>query len=242
MTLAITEELGRFEKFFSDVVYPTWPVWLAALVAVLVVAGVVAYRLGWHRSALEHPFLTGLSLALVLAVAAPVGWYTLSPLWERNTVCEASPIAGAGPGSDTCDDIAVAATVPPADTATSPAVSAAPVPSDLPTFEPTVIRQGEWSGADSFHFAMGNALLIETEPGNYVLRVEDFSVRNGPDLFVLLSPSNGYQDSALNLGNLKGTDGAFNYEIPEGADLSLFKSAIVWCRQFDVLFGHAELT
>ncbi len=58
---------------------------------------------------------------------------------------------------------------------------------------------------------------------------------------MLLSPSNEYEDGALNLGGLKGTDGAFNYDIPEGTDISQYMSAIIWCRQFDVLFGHAEL-
>jgi hypothetical protein len=45
----------------------------------------------------------------------------------------------------------------------------------------------------------------------------------------------------LNLGELKATDGAFNYEIPSGIDVSKVKSAVVWCKQFAVLFAHAEL-
>lgn len=249
--LAITEELGRFETFFSDVIYPVWPLWLAVFVAGIVAVSFVGYRLGWHRIALQHRLLTSVSLALILAISVPVGWYTISPLLDRNTVCEASPIPGAGAGSDKCNDVAVAATMPSSATpADAPAASetAAPTvaptakPTEAPTFEAAVVRQGEWVSGDDFHFANGKALLIETEPGKYTLRVEEFSVRNGPDVFVLLSPSNGYQSDALDLGGLKGTDGAFNYEIPAGTDISLYKSAIIWCRQFDVLFGHAELT
>jgi hypothetical protein len=244
--LAITKELGRLETFFSDVIYPVWPLWLALFVVGLVVAAFVAYRLGWHRVAAEHRLLSSVSVALILAISVPVGWYTISPLFDRNTVCEASPIPGADSGSDKCDDVAVAATMPPSRAPTdapASATTAAPTnaPSAAPAFEPTVVRQGDWVSADDFHFTNGKALLIETEPGKYTLRVEEFSVRNGPDVFVLLSPSNGYQDDALNLGGLKGTDGAFNYEIPEGTDISKYVSAIIWCRQFDVLFGHAEL-
>jgi hypothetical protein len=243
MMLGVTEELGRFEEFFSDVVYPVWPLWMAAALLALVAAGFVAYRLGWHRFAQEHRLLTGVGLAAAIAVAAPVGWYTVSPLFDRSTVCEASPIPGAGAGSEKCDDLAVAATMSPSASPTAPAATS-DVPTSAPThvpFEPSVIRQGEWIGADDFHFAHGKALLIETEPGRFTLRVEEFSVRNGPDVFVLLSPTNGYEQGALNLGGLKGTDGAFNYEVPEGTDVSQYKSAIIWCRQFDVLFGHAEL-
>ena len=76
----------------------------------------------------------------------------------------------------------------------------------------------------------------------YVLRFEDFSVRNGPDLYVYLSedPAGGSVDEALNLGGLKATDGAFNYEVPPQIDVSRAKSAVVWCRQFSTLFAHAE--
>jgi hypothetical protein len=98
-------------------------------------------------------------------------------------------------------------------------------------------------GADDFHFGRGEAQLIETAPGVFTLRFEDFSVRNGPDLFVYLTPDPSGEsiDGAINLGGLKATDGAFNYEVPPGTDVSQFASAIVWCRQFATLFAIAEL-
>jgi hypothetical protein len=105
-----------------------------------------------------------------------------------------------------------------------------------------VVAKGEFMGADDFHFGEGQALLIETAPGSYVLRFENFSVRNGPDLFVYLSPAaEGDLDGALKLGGLKGTDGAFNYDVPPGTDISTFRSAVVWCDQFAVLFATAPL-
>ena len=83
---------------------------------------------------------------------------------------------------------------------------------------------------------------IETAPGRYTLRFEEFSVRNGPDLYVYLSPdAAGYADGALELGTLKATDGAFGYELPEGTDPSDFGSAVIWCKQFAVLFAVAPL-
>lgn len=36
-------------------------------------------------------------------------------------------------------------------------------------------------------------------------------------------------------------DGAFNYDIPADTRLDQLRSAVVWCRQFTVLFGHAPL-
>ena len=107
---------------------------------------------------------------------------------------------------------------------------------------PRVVLEGEWSGADDFHFAEGRALIIETAPGAYTLRVEDFSVRNGPDLFVYVSPDPlGYSPEAVKLGALKATDGAFNYEIPSDVPIESIRSAVVWCDAFAVLFGSAPL-
>ena len=102
--------------------------------------------------------------------------------------------------------------------------------------------RGDFEGTDSFHFAEGQALLIETAPDRYVLRFEDFSIRNGPGLYVYLSPDpDDYTDDSLELGELRATDGAFNYEIPPGTDISRFRSAVVWCKPFGVLFGIATL-
>lgn len=267
---------GDLERFLSEDLYPyRYPLTIGFAVA-FVAALAVAYRLGWHIIAWQRRLITGPALVILLVVSIPLGDYFLSPLWERHTVCEASPIAGAGSGSESCDDVVLTstnsptATAPQTESGDTPTAAATDAPTDPPTetedpatqtpdeptgtateappaapdsaFEAHVVRQGEFAGADDFHFGNGTALLIESEPGVYVLRLEDFSVRNGPDLFVYLSPDpNGYTNAAINLGDLKGTDGAFNYDIPPGTDLSQYQSAIIWCKAFSVLFATATL-
>jgi hypothetical protein len=104
------------------------------------------------------------------------------------------------------------------------------------------VASGPFSGTDDFHFGRGTASIIETAPGTFTLRLEAFSVRNGPDLFVYLSPvADDYADGALELGRLKATDGAFGYELPAGTDPADFASAIIWCKQFSHLFAVAPL-
>jgi hypothetical protein len=242
--LAVTHELGRFEESFSEVIYPAWPLWLLAAGVVVGVAGYVAYRAGFHHWAISHRALTAAGVVLVLLAAIPMGYYTVSPLFERETVCEASPIAGSGSGSEDCDSAAVASTDGPWSESTPVDSRAVATPEQVASSAaaPAVVARGEFMGADDFHFGEGQALLIEAEPGKYVLRFEEFSVRNGPDLFVYLSTdAEGFGDGALKLGGLKGTDGAFNYEVPAGTDISRFRSAIVWCDQFSVLFATAPL-
>lgn len=244
----LVEIFGDLERLLSEDLYPyRWPLTLAA-VAIVVAASWFAWRAGWIARtqlwARRRPLVAGLSGVLVLAVVLPSFWALASPLWTRTTLVESSPLEVSAAAA-----VASASPMPTEavmDTATPEATSTAGDAVISSTAEgtlPRVVLEGEWSGADEFHFAEGRALIIETEPGVYTLRVEDFSVRNGPDLFVYLSedPTGQSVDEALNLGALKATDGAFNYDIPPGIDVSRMKSAVVWCRQFAVLFTHAEL-
>lgn len=184
-----------------------------AIGAALAVAALlwVGYRRGLHRPIRRHPRASVAIAALALALIVPLGAYTFSPLWSRSELEEASPLEVAAPP----------------DAAEVPAVVAA----------------GVFAGADEFHFAEGQARLIETGPGRHTVRFGAFSIRNGPDLHVYLSPAADRYDEAgsLALGPLKATDGAFNYEVPAGTDLAAYKSVVVWCRPFAVLFATAPL-
>jgi hypothetical protein len=103
-------------------------------------------------------------------------------------------------------------------------------------------RTGTFQGADDFHFGRGTASLIQVRPGSWTLRFEDFSVRNGPDLYVYLSSDPaGYAEGAIELGTLKATDGAFNTDIPAGTDVGAVRSIVIWCKQFSVEFAVAAL-
>ncbi len=126
----------------------------------------------------------------------------------------------------------------------SPAPSVPPTPAPTATpFEPTTLTSGTFEGTDDFHFGEGTASIIEIAPGRYHLRLEDFSVRNGPDLYVLLSPDpDDYDEASLELGTLKATDGSFGYDLPEGTDPGEFRSALIWCKQFSHLFAFATFT
>ena len=240
--LSVFGEIGRSEEFFSKVVYPVWPLWLIGAIISLAAVSFLAYRRGWLRNAAAHPLLTSVTAVVIIAAAIYPSYYAISPLFERSTLCEASPIPGVGSGSGKCASLAIAATMPPT---VSPTKAPTAAPTDAPAatpFTPYTVRAGRWESADDFHYTIGDALIIETGPSKYTLRFENFSVRNGPDVFVLLSKTNDHSGETLNLGGLRGTDGAFNYDVPAGTDVSQYKSVIIWCRQFDVLFGHAELT
>ena len=235
--------LGPLEEFLFDLYPYRWPILIGTLI-VLAVAGTVGYLRGWHlviwqhRLALavrQHKVIASIVFTPLLGLFIFGGYFTLSPIFQRTYLEEASPLEGlldlpggdeVG-GKDTTDDVAAG------NTTGTDGISAA---------MPRITHNGEVKGADAFHFGSGRALVIETAPGQYTLRFEDFSVRNGPGLYVYLSPDpDGYAEGVLNLGKLKATDGAFNYEIPSGTDVSQFKSAVVWCKIFSALFLTAPL-
>jgi hypothetical protein len=93
---------------------------------------------------------------------------------------------------------------------------------------------------DGIHDAEGTAMVIPLENGGSVLRLEDFSVTNGPDLYVYLSTDQSASDF-VNLGRLKANIGNQNYEIPAGTDMTKYDMVLIWCRAFSVLFGSSEL-
>lgn len=97
------------------------------------------------------------------------------------------------------------------------------------------------------HKTSGTAILDKASDGHYYVRFENFSTENGPDLFVYLSAVAGdskesdFPGEFVDLGKLKGNIGNQNYLVPDGADLSKYKSVIIWCRRFNTTFGASPL-
>lgn len=225
------EFIGDLERAFAAAIYPNRFVIAAAGVAALLVLAVIARRNGWASAVRRHPRRSAAILVPALVIALPLGWYLASPLVLSSTVDEPAPIVSS-PASASPEPT-VAATSGP---------SAAPSASPTPTPLPLIALSGTFTGADDFHFGRGTAHLIETAPGRFVVRLEEFEVRNGPDLYVYLSPAaDGYAKGAIEVGRLKADKGNQNYELPPGIDVSSAASVVIWCKQFSVLFATAPL-
>lgn len=115
--------------------------------------------------------------------------------------------------------------------------------------QPVTLAVGQWTGADNFHTGSGKVLLVRLPDGQRFLRFEEFKVTNGPDLYVYLSghpaPRNRaqlHEGAAFEVAVLKGNVGNQNYALPADLDLAKFKSAVIYCKRFSVIFATAELT
>jgi hypothetical protein len=98
------------------------------------------------------------------------------------------------------------------------------------------------------HETKGVATIYRLDDGRHALRLTEFSTSNGPDVRVYLVAAGDVQneDAAkragfVDLGPLKGNIGNQNYDVPEGLDLTKYRSVSIWCRRFSVNFGAAPL-
>lgn len=72
------------------------------------------------------------------------------------------------------------------------------------------------------------------------LYFKEFKTDDGPKLLVYLS-NDIVSTQYVDLGDLQGVSGDFTYTIPTGTDLNKFKYVNIWCIDFSVSFGTAEL-
>jgi hypothetical protein len=113
----------------------------------------------------------------------------------------------------------------------------APINDNFDPGQATLLRQGMWMGVG--HSVSGTAKVYD-ESGKKIVVLDPFSSQNGPDLKIYLSKDEN-ASQYINLGAMKSTEGKQSYEITGMPDLAEYKFVLVWCQEFSVLFGKAEL-
>ncbi len=101
----------------------------------------------------------------------------------------------------------------------------------------TLLKQGTLVGVG--HTVSGTVKVYDDD-GEKVVVLDPFTSQNGPDLKVYLS-TDEKASKYLNLGALKSTTGKQSYNAEGMPDLSEYKFVLIWCQEFSVLFGKAEL-
>jgi hypothetical protein len=84
------------------------------------------------------------------------------------------------------------------------------------------------------------AKIIPLENERSILRLENFKSTNGPNVHIYLATNKSASDF-IDLGRLKANNGNQNYDIPSGTNLTKYNMALIWCKDFSVLFGNAQL-
>jgi hypothetical protein len=89
------------------------------------------------------------------------------------------------------------------------------------------------------HPTSGNVKIYEAKDGKRTLVFENLKSDAGPDLRIYIANDKAVTNF-VELSN-KVENGNKMYDIPAKVDLSKQKFVLIWCKQFSVLFGHAEL-
>ena len=93
--------------------------------------------------------------------------------------------------------------------------------------------------ANGAHPTSGTAKIYEAKDGKRTLVFESLKSDAGPDLRIYIANDKAVTNF-VELSN-KVENGNKMHEIPAKVDLSKQKFVLIWCKQFSVLFGHAEL-
>ena len=162
---------------------------------------------------------TWMVIGVLVIAGAPIAWYLGSPLFINRVVDEPFPIT--------------------ADTPTSGAT-----PADATGG--TVVARGTFAGGDDFHKGSGTATVYRAGQ-TLILRFEAFTVTNGPDLHVILtkhaSPKTSRDvEGYLEVAKLKGNSGGQNYTLPAGVNLGEYRTVVIYCKPFHVVFATAPLS
>jgi hypothetical protein len=115
-----------------------------------------------------------------------------------------------------------------------------------------VVKAGEFQDGDGSHQASGSVKLLQ-EGSNYYLRFEGYDATPGPDVYFYLTEqanarSTDAVEEGLKLLTPGGRDGGeatkrgkFNIPLPADFEPARWHGITVWCDDFNVIFGTAEL-
>lgn len=111
---------------------------------------------------------------------------------------------------------------------------------EIPAMDPIDTTMGASKYSGTFVSAPGESVsgsaLILLKSGAYSLALKNMNIGGGPDLHVYLSKQ-AQPINFIDLGKLKSTKGDQVYEITGNVDFSSYKYALIFCQQFNVLFG-----
>lgn len=113
-----------------------------------------------------------------------------------------------------------------------------PVDDDFDSATATLVKQGALIGIGG-HTASGTAGIYDDNGKKFVV-LGPYDSQNGPDLKVYLS-KNVNASSYINLGPLKSIMGKQSYAVPGNPNIDEYTYVHIWCEQFSVEFGRAEL-
>jgi hypothetical protein len=114
---------------------------------------------------------------------------------------------------------------------------------------PSLVKSGEFTTIDAVRWARGSVQVYQIADGSWLVRLEGFEVRNGPQLHLFLSANpqprtpEEVREGGLGFdwGPLKGTLGNQNFALPSGFNMGAVKSVVIFSIPYQAVFSSAQL-
>lgn len=110
----------------------------------------------------------------------------------------------------------------------------------------TVLAKGAWTKKS--YAASGTWMIVDRGGMIYVVLSGDFATKSAPDLKIFLSPlrstditARNATEGALLVAPLASNHGPQSYALPDGTDLKNYKSIIIHCQEYSVLWAVSDL-
>jgi hypothetical protein len=110
----------------------------------------------------------------------------------------------------------------------------------------TFAQSGSW--IEKSYEVAGQWEIVKKGSAQYLLFDEDFDTKKAPDLKIFLSPieANKVNDDnavvrAVKIAELKSYEGAQSFLIPKSINLNAYKTLLIHCEQYGVLWSVSKL-
>jgi hypothetical protein len=112
------------------------------------------------------------------------------------------------------------------------------------------ILDGNFRSVDALRSGAGTVTIYRLPTDDLVLHLNEFTVTNAPGLEIILSASDNpinTEEMRLNnvdfkVGDLMGTIGAQQYELPFGLELQLYRSVVIYSSALDMIYSVAPIS
>ncbi|MDV3347670.1 DM13 domain-containing protein [Leptothoe sp. LEGE 181152] len=110
----------------------------------------------------------------------------------------------------------------------------------------TLLTSGQFVTVDQAKDTTGTARIVEKD-GQRILEFDGaFDTARGPDVQVVLYKGDSVPVSIdeadyVVIGDLKSFEGSQGYVLPADINLAEYGSVAIWCAEFNVTFGYADI-
>ncbi|MDZ4766806.1 MAG: DM13 domain-containing protein [Chloroflexota bacterium] len=139
--------------------------------------------------------------------------------------------------------------------ALSPRQAAPEDDEDLPTLiDSVIVAVGSFARIDAVRWGQGEATVYQSSNEPTLLRLDNFSVANGPDLRLAFStmpqPTTTTEmraadvdgnNTVFEVGPLKGAYGSQNFSLPTNLNVRQFASLVIYSEALDMIYSIAPL-